>query len=213
MEHSAVREEHPLFAVIAHWTHLVSMVVLAFTGAYIHYPFFEWQMAVARTLHFIFMYVVLAAFVARLYFALFGRSATLAASRTLRRDARNFVPQAENRGQLLEIAKYYLFLRKTHPATGKYNPLQKLAYSAMGLLLVMQAVTGFTMYSPLRDTPFLVWVTGSLGGLMAVRQIHYLTMWAFIALVMGHVYLSVAEGLRQLPLMLWWRESTPAEGE
>ena len=34
------------------------------------------------------------------------------------------------------MVAYYLFLRKTHPCTAKYNPLQKLAYGAVLFVLL-----------------------------------------------------------------------------
>lgn len=207
MSHGAYKEAHPIGMRITHWVHLISMVVLAVTGFYIHNPFFDGVMGWMRTLHFIFMYVVLVALIARIYFAFFGRSATLRGSRAVETDIKNFLPQAENKGKFIEMLKYYLFLRKTHPVTGKYNSLQKLTYSFLGALLLVQAFTGFAMYGPYVDR--FMWLTTPLGGLMVVRQIHYLVMWVFILITMIHVYLSAAEDVEALPLMFWGKE-TPA---
>ena len=43
------REAHPLIFVFTHWINLVCMICLAFTGFYIHYPFFAGFMNTART--------------------------------------------------------------------------------------------------------------------------------------------------------------------
>ncbi|GAB4275228.1 MAG: Ni/Fe-hydrogenase, b-type cytochrome subunit [Coriobacteriia bacterium] len=209
MTHEAYKEAHPLAQRLCHWAHLVSMVVLAFTGFYIHNPFFDGNMMWMRQLHFIFMYVVLIALVARVYLAFFSRSSPLKGSRETAMDVKSFLPQKENRGQFLETIKYYLFLRKTHPRTGKYNPLQKTTYVGVMLLLVFQAFTGFALYSPFADT--FGWVTTLFGGLMVVRQVHYFTMWAFILFTMVHVYLTLAEDPPALPLMFWGKESTAGE--
>jgi Ni/Fe-hydrogenase 1 B-type cytochrome subunit len=184
------------------------MVVLAFTGFYIHNPFYDGNMMWMRQLHFVFMYIVIIALIARIYFAFFSRSALVKDDRQTAMDVKNFLPQAENRGQFVQTIKYYLFLRKTHPRTGKYNPLQKLAYVAMLVLLGVQALTGFAIYGPYLET--FQWLSTPLGGLMIVRQIHYLIMWVFILITMVHVYLSVAEDAPALPLMFWGKE-TPAK--
>ncbi len=211
MSHGAYREAHPLLPVITHWVHLLSMVLLAFTGFYIHDPFFEGDMQLMRTLHFIFMYVVLIALVARLYFLLFGFSAPNKGTRERKRDVKAFLPQEENKGQFLQTIKYYLFLRKTHPISGKYNPLQKLAYTAMAVLLLAQAYTGFAIYGPSDQMAFFAAGADLMGGLMVIRQIHYLIMWLFIVITLIHVYLSVAEDVEALPLMFAWREKEPSE--
>jgi Ni/Fe-hydrogenase 1 B-type cytochrome subunit len=191
------------------------MVVLAFTGFYIHYPFFAADMALMRQLHFIFMYVVLIALVWRIWFAFFGQTAVVKGSRTaLKRDIHNFIPQEENRHQLIETVKYYLFLRKTHPISGKYNPLQKLAYVALAGLLVVQAYSGFALYGPVQNSvlwPFFGFGVDLVGGsLMYMRMFHFLVMWLFILITMIHVYLSVAEDIASVPLMFFYKE-TPAD--
>lgn len=211
--HPAYREAHPLPYVVVHWTHLVSMIALAFTGFFIHYPFAPLKMGVFRQVHFAFMYVVLAALVARVWYAFAGRSAIELGSRETARDYHNFGPQESNRGQLLETLKYYLFLRETHPASGKYNPLQKSAYVAIGVLLLVQAYTGFALYGPAQSAPvvgaFLGFGTDLLGGLMAVRVLHYLLMWAFIVITLAHTYLAFTQDLPGVPLMFLWRETPP----
>lgn len=217
MSHGAYREAHPWPYVLSHWTHLGSMFVLAFTGFYIHYPFFRANMLLMRQLHFIFMYVVLIALVWRVYYAFAGRTAIVKGTRDTVHDWHNFVPQQENRHQLIETLKYYLFLRKTHPISGKYNPLQKLAYVAMGGLLVVQAYTGFAIYGPAQHSalfgPLFLWsVNMGLVSLMIMRMIHFLVMWVFILITMIHVYLSVAEDAEAVPLMFWYRE-TPKKAE
>jgi Ni/Fe-hydrogenase 1 B-type cytochrome subunit len=210
MTHGAYHEDHPLPAVIMHWVHLVSMGVLVFTGFYIHWPFrFPWMtMGVAQYLHFIFMYIVMLDLAVRVYWAFFGGGSSLEKGmRDKEQDFRNFGPQAANRGQLAETVKYYLFLRKTHPRTGKFNSLQKGTYVFWAFLLLAQGYTGFAIYGPTYDWSFFQAGTTLVGGLMAMRTIHYLIMWVFILTTMIHVYLSVAEDAEAVPLMFLYRES------
>ncbi len=204
-----VKEEHPLPAVLLHWAHLVSMIVLGFTGFFIHYPFAALPMGWMRQSHFIFMYVLVAVLVIRVYYVFFGAgTSNVAGSRVKMRDTKNFWFQPENKGRLVEVAKYYLFFRKTHPATGKYNPLQKVTYGFWAILILMQAVTGFAMYWPAWGwfASLNIWV----GGLMMMRTLHWFIMWLFLITVALHSYLSLAEDVAAFPLMFWHAES---EGE
>jgi Ni/Fe-hydrogenase 1 B-type cytochrome subunit len=215
MSQAAFREAHPLPYVLVHWAHLVSMLALVATGFFIHYPFLPLQMGVVREVHFTFAYIVLVALAVRVWYAFAGRSAILKRSRATQRDVANFLPQRENRGQLLETVRYYLFRRPTHPRTGKYNPLQKTAYLVMGGLLLVQGYTGFALYGPVQSGGYGVlfgFGTDLLGGLTGMRMLHYFVMWAFIALALVHLYLSVAEDAVSIPLMFIWRETLPAEG-
>jgi Ni/Fe-hydrogenase 1 B-type cytochrome subunit len=87
----------------------------------------------------------------------------------------------------------------------------------IGVLLLAQALTGFALYTPAQSVPGLGGLLGAftsaLGGLMAVRMWHYFLLWAFLAIVLVHVYLSVAEDRVQLPLMFAWRETEATEEE
>lgn len=211
MSHGAYRESHPLPAVLMHWTHLLSMIALAFTGFFIHYPFFNGAMATIRYVHFIAMYIVLINLVARVYWAFFGAgSSPDKGTRTTVRDYKNFGMQAQNKGQAVETVKYYLFLRKTHPRTAKFNTLQKGTYDFWALLLLLQGYTGFAIYGVTYDWPFFAFGTQLVGGLMTMRMIHYFIMWVFIVTTMIHVYLSAAEDIEAVPLMFFFKE-TPAK--
>ncbi len=59
MSHEAhYREAHPLIFVFTHWINLLCMIGLAFTGFYIHSPFFAGFMYGARIIHFTLMFVL-----------------------------------------------------------------------------------------------------------------------------------------------------------
>lgn len=205
------REEHPLPAVLLHGVHVLSMLVLIATGLYIHRPFLTGAMGAVRSAHFVAMFALLATTVARVYWAFFGRGSAGSGSRRRVPDWTHFAPEAANKGQLLEMAKYYLFLRPTHPRSAKYNALQKGDYVVWLLLIALQALTGFALWAP--TAPTLLPLTYAFGGPAQMRVDHYLVMWLFIVTVMVHVYLAIAEGAAQLPLMFLWRETRPADEE
>lgn len=85
----------------------------------------------------------------------------------------------------IEMQKYYLRLRKDHPAQGKHNALQKLAYSGVILLATLSILTGLAIYKPVQ----LAWLTGLFGGFQAARYWHFLAVWLFVAFAVVHVAL------------------------
>jgi Ni/Fe-hydrogenase 1 B-type cytochrome subunit len=203
------RQEHPLPAVLMHWTHVVAMAALILSGLYIHYPFIAGAMGGMRTAHFVFAFVLIATVVVRVYWMFFGAGSAGSGSTRRVPDWTHFAPERANRGQMLETLKYYLFLRSTHPRSGKFNTLQKSTYALWLLLIVAQAVTGFAMWSATRAA--FEPLTYMLGGTEMVRVDHYLLMWLFIVTLMIHIYLSVAEAWAQVPIMFLWKPTrTPA---
>lgn len=180
--------DHPLFHRVSHWINLINFFVLGVTGWMIHSPYQGMPMNLIRNLHFIFMYSLVINGVVRFYYSFFGKYKDYDSFFLNARDIKNIWPQT----------KYYLFIGK-HPETGKYNPLQKLAYIAMPIMAVVQALTGAILYWPTRFES----LAGYFGGLAAVRGIHYVIMWLFIAIVAIHVYLVFTEAYEQFWLMFF----------
>jgi Ni/Fe-hydrogenase 1 B-type cytochrome subunit len=200
----AVREEHPITAVIFHYIIWISMFILGFSGFYIRYPFFPNAMGIMRNLHNIFAYVIILAVVARIYWAFVGKTALKKGSRKVGPDYKNFWFERENRGLFWQMIKYYLFLRKTHPRTAKYDPIQKLTYDFWLLLIIAQALTGFALYWP--TAPFFTSINAALGGLMGTRIIHYLITWLFVLTISIHIYLGLAEDFGAFLVMFFQKE-------
>lgn len=191
------KADHPAPARLMHTLNLLAIVVLAITGFYIHKPNFPIgvSMTVARSAHFIAGFVLILNLIFRFYWSIFGGP----------RDIRDFLPTRENRGKLFPMVSYYLFLRKTQPRTGKYNPLQKSTYNFWFFLIIFQALTGFSLYW--KTNPAWVSFIDALGGLLMVRFLHYMTMWVFIVTVMIHVYLVIFEDFKSFMLMFFGVES------
>ena len=203
------REEHPLPAVAMHWVHMLSMLALIFSGFYIHAPFFAGAMSLMRETHFVAMFVLVATVVLRVYWAFAGAGSAGSGSRRRVSDWRHFAPEKANHGEALETLKYYLFLRRSHPPTAKFNTLQKGTYALWLLLIAVQAVTGLAMWSP--TAAALQPLTYALGGVTQIRVDHYLVMWLFIVTLMIHVYLSMAEAWVQVAIMFLWKETRPSD--
>ena len=171
---------------------------------FIHRPYADWSMAAVRQWHFVFMYIFLITFIARVYWAMFGSGSSSHGSRTKQRDGRWFVPEKQNRGKFFETIKYYLFVKKHHPGTSKFNPLQKSTYVFWGFLIVAQAITGFAIYTP--TAKYLAPITIAAGGLVNMRVIHFLIMALFVITTAIHVYLAIAEDYGAFVLMFTGKE-------
>jgi Ni/Fe-hydrogenase 1 B-type cytochrome subunit len=199
-------EAHPLPFVITHWVNLVSMVILIFTGFYIHFPFFPGNMGVARGTHMFFAFVILINVIARVVLSFFLKSAQSGGSRKLDTEIRNWLPQKQNKHMLAEWIKYYLFLQKDHPLSAKYGVPQKISYAAIPLLLLFMGYTGFCLWEPTSQLGMFSAFTELVGGPVIMRIVHYFMMWVFICFTMLHAYLANIEGLAPSKLMFFWQE-------
>lgn len=216
MSHAYTREMHPLVFVMTHWINLLSMVFLTLSGFYIHFPIFPGAMGVARGTHFFWMFVLIINLVVRLVLAFTVKTANVPGSREVDTDIKNFIPQPENRYQLIPTLKYYLFIKKDHPISGKYNPLQKMAYVLTIPLTLLAAYTGFALWGPTSDWAFFLagttWVAdlfnaGGGADPMPMRILHYWTMWAILAFTFIHVYLANIYGFDADKIMFAWKET------
>ena len=206
--HAHYREAHPLVFVITHYINLICMIMLAFSGFYIHYPFFNEFMGVARGMHFVAMYVIIINLTFRIIAAFFVKTAVQLGTREVDTDIKNWLPQAENKHQFMETVKYYLFFRKEGVISAKYGSLQKIAYLATIPLTYLQAYTGFAIYGPTMDSAFFGGGLAMVGGPMNMRIIHYFGMWIFIVFTMIHAYLANIYNLNPSKIIFLWKETT-----
>ncbi|MHB1017695.1 MAG: cytochrome b/b6 domain-containing protein [Coriobacteriia bacterium] len=201
------REAHPLVFVMTHWINLVCMIMLAFSGFYIHYPFFDGYMGVARGMHFVAMFVILINLTFRVIAAFFVKTAVDLGSREVDTDIKNWLPQEKNKHQMIETLKYYLFFRKEGVISAKYGSLQKIAYLATVPLTYLMAYTGFSLYGPTADWGFFAGGTALVGGPMNMRIIHYFMMWVFIVFTMIHAYLANIYNFSPSKIIFAWKET------
>jgi thiosulfate reductase cytochrome b subunit len=109
-----------------------------------------------------------------------------------------------------EMQRYYLRLRSEHPAQGKHNALQKLAYTAIVGLGALAVASGFAIYKPVQ----LAWLTTLFGGYELARYWHFLFVWVFIAFTLLHVLLVLLVDPASLRAMIsgWYRGRFPSHG-
>lgn len=178
-----------------HWAIALSIFALAFTGFYIHWPFIAGGpnstiMGWMRFVHFVSMYVLVVAFVVRIYLAFNSRFDA---------DWRDFGIIRNIKG-IPDALKYYLFISPTHPEYRKYNPLQALAYLLWGLSFIWMALTGFALYHGRFFGLFdsyqgFIWMNNFLGGEAHTRLWHFGTMWFIIIVFAIHKYLGIRQTL------------------
>jgi len=203
--HSHYREAHPLVFVLTHYINLICMIMLAFSGFYIHYPFFNGFMGVARGMHFVAMYVIVINLTFRIIAAFFVKTSPDLGSRQVDTDIKNWLPQEKNKHQFFETIKYYLFFRKEGVISAKYGSLQKIAYLATIPLTYIQAFTGFAIYAPTQG--FFGGALDMVGGPMNMRIIHYFIMWVFIVFTMIHAYLANIYNFSPSKMIFLWKET------
>jgi len=210
MAEYTTRAEHPLIAVITHWVHLITLVFLVFTGFYIHYPFWGLDFSHMRSIHLWSALFFVLTFGVRMVWAVAGGGSAAAGGNRRRRDFLWFMPEKGDVRLTWETVKYYLFLRKTHPRTAKYNPLQKMAYLVLVPATLLIGITGLQLWERTADR--LVTLTYWMGGPIWVRTIHYGTMWVFILIAVIHIYLAMAETIFELPMMFAWKSREMRHG-
>jgi thiosulfate reductase cytochrome b subunit len=117
------------------------------------------------------------------------------------REWRKLVFRPKDVKPAVEMAKYYLRLRKDHPPQGKHNALQKGAYTGVMVLGALSVVTGVAIWKPVQ----LSWLTAAFGGFQLARYWHFWAVWAFVAFAIMHVILVFVADPASLRAMLTGR--------
>jgi Ni/Fe-hydrogenase 1 B-type cytochrome subunit len=178
---------------LVHWWGLVGCIgVLSFTGYYIHNPFLAGQMNTPflmgwfRFVHEAFGMVFLAFFLLRLYLFFAG-------DRWVR--WRALVPlRSAQWKEMIEVMKFYAFIRPTPVAKVGHNAMAALSYIGIYTLVLVEIVTGLVMFNWLRHSPILTPLVGwipRLVNIQNIRLIHFFLMFVFIAFGILHVHLCL----------------------
>ena len=110
------------------------------------------------------------------------------------------------------MVAYYLKLRKHSPQEGEYNPLQKMAYTSVFVILTpLVLLTGMAM-SPQLNVAFN-WLPAVFGGRQSARAIHFILPLVLFSFTFGHVFMVMTQGFfNNMRSMMtgWYREKLPA---
>ncbi|MBU2602766.1 MAG: cytochrome b/b6 domain-containing protein [Actinobacteria bacterium] len=188
--------KHDIIERFMHWVHLVNMILLVLSGLQIHFPAFNvfGSMSTARFVHFVDMYVFFFVGVFHVY-QFFATGKWNSAG-----------PTPRNMAGTGAVIKYYLFMADTKPEYGKYNPMQIITYFLLFAVSAVMAVVGFALYWPVQ----LAVVVNAFGGLMTLRQVHYILSWVFISFSIVHVYLILTQPLKYTKAMVtghYWKRA------
>ena len=177
---------------VSHWFVFLPVVVLSFTGYYMHNPFIvtrsstSFLMATMRFIHVIAGFVFIAAFLLRMYWFFKGNEWS---------NWRAFVPihRRQWRGMGRMVA-YYSFLRKDLVHQVGHNALAAVTYLVMFTLMFIEIITGLTLYTQVRGgwllAPLFSWLPRVID-IQYIRLTHFCIMFAFLAFVIHHVYSAV----------------------
>jgi thiosulfate reductase cytochrome b subunit len=134
----------------------------------------------------------------RLWHLFFGWCLTLAivvylVAGALRRDLRELVLRPSDVPKLVPMQLYYLRLRKTPPPHGKYNPLQKAAYSVVLFVFIPLIILTGLALSPGIDA-IAAPITAVFGGRQFARLWHFTLMTLLVGYFCTHMVLVFATG-------------------
>jgi thiosulfate reductase cytochrome b subunit len=182
-----LRAKHPLWLRISHWLNVPALLLLVWSGILIYWandaypPFFpEWfyetfgighRLAEGMAIHFTASWV----FVLNTAFYLLASFAT--------RHWRELWPGRGTWRLLLPTILHDLHLRQAPVARGKYNAAQRVAYTGVALLFVLEVLTGLAIYKPVQLSA-LLW---PFGGYEGARFVHFVVMLLLVAFAFLHV--------------------------
>lgn len=165
-----------------HWMQAIFILFLAFTGFEIHgtYSFFGFEEAVAY--HNIVAYMLLILIV----FAIFWHFTV--------GEWKQYVPTKEN---LIAQVNYYIFgifKNAAHPTKktvlSKLNPLQKMAYLGLKVLIIPVVVSSGLLYMFYRYPSQVGIDSLNISTLQWIAYIHTAGAILLIAFIIGHIYLT-----------------------
>jgi thiosulfate reductase cytochrome b subunit len=186
---------------LTHWVNVVAVVIMAGSGMRIFnahpafarpgesFPLNPWEghaipawltfgawLGGARHWHFAAMWLLVAN--AALYVGFLA----------LHGEWRDITPRRGDLRGALEMLKFYLYARRTHPRQGKHNALQKGAYFAMPVLGLVLVLSGLAIWKPVT----LGWLTALFVNYKWARVTHFAAMAALLLLAIVHVFMVFA---------------------
>jgi Ni/Fe-hydrogenase b-type cytochrome subunit len=107
---------------------------------------------------------------------------------------RKFFFTLEDAKRVPAMIAYYVHLRRESPQQGEYNPLQKMAYSSVFVILTPLVLLSGMAMSPQLDVAFH-WLPALFGGRQSARAFHFMLAFAFLFFVFGHVFMVLTQGV------------------
>lgn len=124
---------------------------------------------------------------------------------------RKFFFMPSDAAQVPAMMAHYLHLRKDSPPQGEYNPLQKMAYTGVFVVLTPLILLSGMAMSPQLNVAFH-WLPSIFGGRQSARSIHFLLAFGFLSFTFGHVFMVLTQGFfNNMRSMItgWYKEKAP----
>ena len=179
------------FLRIFHWIMVVCIITLFVTGILITKPlqvmvaeptYTMMSMDLIRNIHFVAAFLFCAAFILRIYGFIVNRGDRLFPR----------VWEGHFYWETIDVAMHYMLL-KPHHAPFLRNPLARMSYAGLYVMVLIEILTGFAMYfmtEPSNIGGMLFgWVNVILGGELMTHLVHHYVAWAIILFAIGHVYM------------------------
>ncbi|MBI3474322.1 MAG: cytochrome b/b6 domain-containing protein [Acidobacteria bacterium] len=101
------------------------------------------------------------------------------------------------------MVRHYFFFGPKPAQKEPYNSLQKHAYTSAIGLGILSVLTGIAVWKPVQFS----WLAWLMGGFHLARIWHFLTMWAILAFVFGHLVMVVLHGWGNfVSMLIGWKE-------
>ena len=128
---------------------------------------------------------------------------------------RKFFFTLKDAAKVPAMIAYYLHLKKHSPQEGEYNPLQKMAYTSVFVILTPLVLLSGMAMSPQLNVAFH-WLPAMFGGRQSARAIHFVLAFGFLCFTFGHVFMVLTQGfINNMRSMItgWYRDKIPGTEE
>ncbi|HTY58759.1 MAG TPA: cytochrome b/b6 domain-containing protein [Bacteroidota bacterium] len=198
--------QHPFLVRATHWVNVIALGIMLTSGLRIYNASPIWNFTIpdsltlggwlagARMWHFFGMWL----------FALNGAAWFVYNLLTRHGRQTTFFRRKDVPG-VLPMILYYLRIRKEHPPAGKYNPLQKLAYTTIPLAALGSVLSGMSLYWPVQ----FGWLARLFGGYDTARIWHFVCAGGLVLFFAGHLLMVVIAGWANfLSIITGWKRVT-----
>jgi thiosulfate reductase cytochrome b subunit len=204
-------QKHPLPVRITHWLNVVFLSIMIWSGMLIYWSndiykvktgsttvikfFPQWfyklfnipyRLAEGMSYHFAFMWFFTINGLFYFLFLMFSKEYKL-----------NF-PNRRSFKESFQVLLHDLRLRKTAPPHKKYNAAQRMAYTTILVLGLLEIITGLAIYKPVQ----LNWLCWLLGGYEWARAEHFIITILFILFIIIHVLQVIKAGWNNFRAMV-----------
>jgi len=185
----------------SHWLYFLCIIILSFTGYYIHNPFISspvstsaYVMGMTRYIHYLTGIIFTISILIRILWFFVGNNysnwRSLKCLNPFDKDALYVI---------ISYIRYYTFTGKKTPHTLGHNPVALLAYLGVFVLFILQVFTGFALWGQADPNSLMYSLTGWIFPIISnqwIRFFHYIVMFLIGGFFINHIYSAVLFDLK-----------------